>query len=244
MVVTPLAGGLGASIDRHAQAFARVVAAATEDQVVCEAAEVLDAHLNVGLEAAAGEHHAAVRFNIDQALRRGAAHAPDDELFIHEQVQRAGFVGDRAAEPFEAAEEQVNESGAARFWAAAVTSRMRVAGFPFEAHSGEPFRGFAGILTERTHQFRVGAAARNAHQVGVHLIDAVVARAELIGLVGEAHLGVSEARVAAPAFLRGFLNEDDIRAGLASADGGRQSGDAAADNDNGGLIAGGGAGGS
>lgn len=243
VVIAPLAGGLGAGIDGHADALAGVVAAAAEDERVGEAAQVAHAHLDVRLEAATGEDDTARGVQVNDAFGAAGADARDGSIAVDDEVDGAGFVRDDAAEAFEPPVEEVDQALAAGFRAATVAGGVGVAGLPFEAHGGEPFGRIAGVFAEGTDEPGVGASAGDAHEVVEHVVDRVVARAELVGFVGEAHLGIGEAGIATAALGRGLFHEDDIGAGLAGGDGRREAGDAAANDKDASLVGGGCAGG-
>ena len=108
---------------------------------------------------------------------------------------------------------------------------MGVALFPLDAEAGEPLDRVGGSVAEGADEVLVGAAAGDAHEVVEHLIGGVGARAELVGLMGKAHLGVGEAGVAAALGHGRLLDKDGAGARLGGAEGGGEAGDAAANDD-------------
>ena len=108
----PVAERDGADVERHADAVAGVVAGAAHAGEVPALAEIAHAHLGVGLEAAAGEHH---RLGGDVLVAGLAADgdAGDAAVAVLQQLGRAGAVADLDADLAAALEQELDEAGAA-----------------------------------------------------------------------------------------------------------------------------------
>ncbi len=171
----PAAEGLRVDLERGAQAVAGVVARAAHPARLPARPVVAHAHLGVGLEAAAGEHHVAA---VDVGIAAGPhdVHAGDRARAVLQQPPQAGGVADLDAEALGLLDELVDQAPAAAdrldvHPAVEVVLALDLEGLPAEhreeAHAlaAHPAHRVARAADEQLGQRVVGLALGHAPQV-------------------------------------------------------------------------------
>ena len=238
----PVAVGLGADVERHADAVAGVVAGAAHVAPAPSRGRGTARASPVRLEAAAGEHHGPAR-DLSEAARPMADHRADRPAPVEQELARPLGVVNLDADGVGALVERLDEAGAAadrldRHAAEEVVPVADLVGLapehqdPADALLPHPHDGGTGAADEVVREVGVGQPLGEPHDVvevlalGIgrqldrlglplrHVGDDVAADV-LEALVGEAEPARGEERIAAALGLGRLLEDEHARPRLA-----------------------------